>query len=388
MSKRFEDQPTHEQQPARLPGRAFGRAGWWLVFWALWGLQTLVVANGRYLGMKLWGETVSWTDAFKSSLLNYGAWALISIVAFMLVRHFPFGRPHLVRNLLVHLAAAIVLVLARVAISAVVAPHVDWLTDISLRDRLVYEAPSFALYYLLLLGAASAIIYYRQARDAELLASRLEAQLANAELLLLRSQLNPHFLFNTLHSIAALMHRDVDEADRMIARLGDLLRAALMGGQVQMVPLEEELDFARAYLEIEQVRYGNQLAISWDVDPAAHGALVPSFILQPVLENAIKHGLAPRRTGGLLEITAAIEDRNLRLQVRDDGVGLRARAETRGTGIGLANTRARLEKLYGDTHRLTLSSPSGGGTVVTLSVPLRLTAADRAGDQRVSIGAP
>ncbi len=350
-----------------------------MLFCAWWVLQILVVANGRYLGMRLWGESVSWGEASKSATFSYGAWAVISILAFLLVQRFPFSRECLGRNLLIHVGAAVCFVFVKVGSSALVAPHVEWLTEISWRDRLIYEAPNHALYYLLLLGAALGIVYYRRARDDDVLASRLEAQLARAELLLLRAQLNPHFLFNTLNAIAELMHRDVEQADRMVARLGELLREALRPDQAQLIPLAEELAFLRAYLEIEDVRFGDRLCISWNIDPGIRNALVPSFVLQPLVENAIRHGLAPRRVEGLLEIRANAADGNLHLQVRDNGVGLRASVETRGMGVGLANTRERLEKLYGRLHTFAIVSRPEGGVCVLLILPLRFKHPEKAG---------
>ena len=360
--------------PPERAGSIQGR--WWLLFSAWWILQILVVANARYLGMRLWGDEVSWVDALKASTLNYGTWALITVAAFFLAQRFPLSGKQRGRDLMVHLGAAITFVFIKVSSAALVAPHVSWLTEISLRDRLIFEAPNHALFYLLYLGAALAVVYYRRARDGEVLASRLEAQLARAELLLFRAQLNPHFLFNTLHAIAELMHRDLDAADRMVARLGELLREALRTEQAQMVRLDEELNFLRAYVDLEKLRYGDRLTVAWNIDPEVRDALVPSFVLQPLVENAIRHGLAPRRGPGLLEITATATGDDLYLRVCDNGAGFRLGAATRGTGVGLANTQARLERLYGAAHRLEVDSPDGGGTSVMVVLPLAFTAAE------------
>ena len=185
-------------------------------------------------------------------------------------------------------------------------------------------------------------------------------------------QLHPHFLFNTLHSISALVHRDPDTADRMIARLGDFLRLTLDNSGAQEVSLEKELEFLKCYLDIERVRFQDRLTTSLDVEPRALDSAVPNLILQPIVENALRHGLS-HRTAGHLEISAKRYNGSLRIQVKDNGPGLSAitRPKTANTreGLGLSNTRARLEQLYGGAHRFEIENAPGGGLVVTLEIP-------------------
>jgi LytS/YehU family sensor histidine kinase len=181
-------------------------------------------------------------------------------------------------------------------------------------------------------------------------------------------QLQPHFLFNTLHSISALMHRDVEAADRMLTRLSDLLRLTLESASTPEVPLSRELDFLDAYLEIQQTRFEERLEVVRDIDPLALDALVPNLLLQPLVENAIRHGVANRTTGGRVEISARRENGRLTLSVRDDGPGLSPNA---GQGVGLSNTRARLEHLYGEAQSLALANDPAGGVRVTVVAPYR-----------------
>jgi two-component system, LytTR family, sensor kinase len=185
-------------------------------------------------------------------------------------------------------------------------------------------------------------------------------------------QLHPHFLFNTLNAISALMHQDVEVADRMIARLGELLRATLESADLQEVPLSQELEFIQPYLEIEQARLGPRLRVEVHVDDDARDGLVPNMLLQPLVENAIRHGIAPRTEPGSIAITAQRDNGSLRLQVRDDGPGMPSSGPSRSrNGLGLANTRARLQQLYGTASNLEVSNGRPAGLEVTVTIPFR-----------------
>jgi sensor histidine kinase YesM len=212
-----------------------------------------------------------------------------------------------------------------------------------------------------------ALAFYRESRDRQLRAARLETLLNQAQLEALRSQLNPHFLFNSLHSIAELVHLDPKLAEQSIVRLGELLRRVLETSKSAELALGEELDFIRGYVEIEQMRLGARLSVTWDVDPAALSARVPSLILQPLVENAIQHGIAPVTAPGMLTIRAQRRDGFVEIEVGDDGPGLAQSAGERQQGIGIANTRARLRALYGDRHGFELRQRDG--FVVSLRIP-------------------
>jgi len=198
---------------------------------------------------------------------------------------------------------------------------------------------------------------------------------------LLKTQLQPHFLFNTLNAISALVHVDVEAADRMLVRLGDLLRIALEDFGVQEAPLARELEAARAYLEIEQARLGPRLHVQWDIAPDTGDALVPTFLLQPLIENAVHHGIAPRTEAGRIDIRIRREDTELHLEVHDDGPGLAAGGTAAG-GVGLANTRARLLHLYGTAQRLEVSNGRYGGCMARVILPFRELATESADNTR------
>jgi signal transduction histidine kinase len=259
------------------------------------------------------------------------------------------------------------------------------------------RGPFTLLVFAAIVGAVWALDLYRRYRERELRASQLEARLARAQLDALRQQLHPHFLFNTLNTISALMHRDVEAADRVVTRLGDLLRMGLQRSSRQEIALREELDFLERYVEIQRTRFQDRLTVAIEAEPEALDLLVPSLVLQPLVENAVRHAVEPRVEPGRVEVRARREDGRLVLTVADDGpgivaeacasastkgcgVGLANRAEgevggthasTKGCGVGLANTKARLEQLYGEAHRFVLANREGGGLEVRLELPLR-----------------
>ncbi len=217
-----------------------------------------------------------------------------------------------------------------------------------------------------LFGIRHGIEYYRQVRIRELKASQLEARLALAQLEMLKMQLQPHFLFNTLHAISALMYRNLEGADRMIARLSDFLRLTLDSAGVQEVTLKREMEYLDKYLEIEQVRFGERLDVRRAIEPGTLDLLLPNLILQPLVENAVRHGIAPRAGGGRIEVNARVDQGTLVVEVLDDGPG--PSGEIR-EGLGLSNTRARLEQLYGKESRLELAGVPQGGFRARLIIP-------------------
>jgi len=250
--------------------------------------------------------------------------------------------------------------------------------------------------YWVIVSIVQALGYYRRSQERERAALELEARLAEARLQALRTQLHPHFLFNTLHAISTLVHKDAEAADEMITNLSELLRVTLDASDRQEIPLRQELDFLQRYLDIQQVRFGERLRVEKQIDAAALDSQVPTLILQPLVENALKHGLEPQVGGGVIIIQAQRLNDTLRLVVRDNGAAARSpparsadasgaspvEMETHGRGvrapgeaarpqegIGLANTRARLEELYGRRGRLTLTSSSEGGFTVEIEVP-------------------
>lgn len=219
--------------------------------------------------------------------------------------------------------------------------------------------------YLVLASAAHAIFFYRRAKERE-------ASLATARLEALRTQLQPHFLFNTLNTISGLVHTEPDRADAVITALGDLLRLTLETSEKRELPLSEEMRLVEAYMAIMQARFEERVRSVVDIAPEAREALVPAFILQPLVENAVRHGLEPLPKGGTVKIAARREADRLRIEVSDDGAGLLGGGPAR-EGIGLANTRARLRALHGDHATMELRA-GGRGCVVVLELPFRTAA--------------
>jgi LytS/YehU family sensor histidine kinase len=216
---------------------------------------------------------------------------------------------------------------------------------------------------------------YQRFRERELRASQLEAKLAQTQLEVLKMQLHPHFLFNTLHAISTLIHRDPDAADEMVAQLSDLLRMTLANIGIQEVPLQQELEFLHRYLDIQKMRFQDRLEVIVDVPSETLDIQVPNQVLQPIVENAVRHGVDARSGSGRIEVRARTTEHMLELTVRDDGPGVNGavRLPRERPGIGLSNTRARLRELYGPASTLSLENHPQGGALVTLSIPLRRT---------------
>jgi signal transduction histidine kinase len=231
----------------------------------------------------------------------------------------------------------------------------------------------YLLVFWLVLGIAYALDFYRRYRERELHAAHLEGQLAVAQLQVLKMQLQPHFLFNTLHAISALIHQNVEVADRMVARLGELLRTTLDSAGIQEVSLRQELAFIEPYLEIEQARLGPRLTIRIEAEASILDARLPNLLLQPLVENAVRHGVAAHAGPGVIEIRACRERDLLKLTIRDNGRGL---SSNYVEGVGVSNTRARLRQLYGAAQRFEMHNHPEGGLLVTVALPYREEAED------------
>jgi LytS/YehU family sensor histidine kinase len=215
-------------------------------------------------------------------------------------------------------------------------------------------------------------MWFRRAKQRERRALEAEARFAQARLAALQMQLNPHFLFNALNAITTLVHTDPSAADNMLGDLSGLLRAALDSADEQEIPLRRELAFLGHYLAIEQARFGDRLRVIQGIEPAALDALVPTFLLQPLVENAIRHGIEPQRAPGVVRIDARKEGDRLRLRIHDSGPGLRKASPRPGSsGIGLSNTRQRLDQLHPDDHLLCVQDAAEGGCEALLNLPFR-----------------
>lgn len=317
---------------------------------------------------------VPWSAALGINLTYYYLWALSVPLIVVIVRRFPFDERRWAVPLVVHLlasgvVAAVIIVIAEIILKFVISLRTDPILH-TIRFSLGINFHSNVPTYWMIVLAYLSFQYYARFRDRELRASQLETRLSEARLDALKMQLRPHFLFNTLNSISSLMYSDVEAADTMITRLGDFLRLTIESDHEQLIPLRQELEFVRRYLEIEQIRFEDRLRIAYDVEARLLDALVPSLVLQPLVENSIHHAIAPREEGGRIAVRATESGGQMTLTVDDDGPGLRSQSPER-VRVGLGATRARLEQLYGDRHELRFSDSAEGGLEVAVSIPLQ-----------------
>jgi two-component system, LytTR family, sensor kinase len=305
-------------------------------------------------------------------------WALFTPAIVWLSQRYRFERQGLVRAILVHLPAVAVFSLAHIAAMGAVQ---WWFVTLDGRSfSWWYEVKRSALQnfdwemmtYWAIAGLSHAVLYYGESRRRALRASQLETRLVEAQMAALRQQLQPHFLFNTLHAISALMHSDVDAADRTLMRLSDLLRMTLENMGQPEITLQAELDFLAKYLEIEQTRFADRLFVKFDIQPETLDVLVPTLLLQPLVENAIKHGVSRKSGPGHIQISARREDTKLWIEVRDDGRGLSETALIAlQKGIGVSTTRARLQHQFGADFRFEFHRLDEGVAVV-VALPWRV----------------
>ena len=252
--------------------------------------------------------------------------------------------------------------------------------------RYLMELPKGAIMYVLLLALVVLMDRYRAAREQELRVAHLEAGLARAQLQNLSAQLQPHFLFNALNAVSSVMYDDVERADRMVASLSELLRASLRASRDQQIPLCEELEVLERYLELMRARFGDRLMVQVDVDDAARGALVPAMLLQPIVENALRHGAPEPPEPARVQVRARRMGDALVIEVRDNGPGLRG-APPIGSGVGLTNTADRLRAMYGDAQSLEFHDAPAGGLIVRMTMPFRASAAPARKEEAWSLSA-
>ena len=345
------------------------------------GLLLLWSIPGATVGLqsKVWEpEPGSWgTHRFFWFWTGWALWAFLIPPLAWLVRRFPVERYGPWRVTGVHFVSCAAFVVvqegALALLSRVLGPFSMQRLPLGAAVWSSVRGSAFldSCVYVMSLGVLVAIDLRRKLRAQELAGARLHAELARAELAALRVQLHPHFLFNTLNAISMLVRKGEGEtAVRMISGLSDLLRLALATVGQQEVPLRQELDFLERYLSLQQIRFPDRLRVEMRVAPETLDARVPSLVLQPLAENAVRHGIAPSVAGGSVEVAAAREGEQLVLRVRDTGVGLRPGSESAG-GVGLRNVRARLQHLYPGRHRFRVSNRAEGGVESLLEIPFR-----------------
>ena len=342
---------------------------------AFWTLVGLAFASQFYLSSTLLGRAVTWGQAISYSLLDWYVWAVLSIPILALARRFPPETTNVWRTAGIHLVAALACSFVYVVLRALVGQvhslliHEPVTFAEIFRPLLVKTFPFNLLIYGVVISVSHSIDYYWKYHERTVHALELEKHLTEARLQALLRQLKPHFLFNTLNGIASLMHSDVNAADKMLVRLSELLRLTMNHPGRPLTKLRDEISFIEKYLEIERIRFRDRLSVDIKVDPNALDGQVPSLILQPLVENAIRHGLEPHVKPGLIEIDVRRETAGLVLAVRDNGAGEPPGGFKR-EGIGLGNTRARLRELYGERHRFELANHPAGGLVVRLTLPV------------------
>jgi len=321
-----------------------------------------------------------WVVTF--NICSWTGWLAIVPIVLWLSRTIRFTRETAVAATVIHVLAALSLTTAHCVFAGTVRWAVfhasgqpalgptsgQWLSAVKIVALYSFEWE--VLLYGGLVAMQHAIRSHRELQERAVSESRLEARLIEAQLESLQRQLQPHFLFNTLHAVAGLVHRDPDAAENMIVRLGDLLRAVFRSNVQQEVSLARELDLLDQYLHIQRLRFGTGLRTSVDVAPDVRDARVPVLLLQPLVENAIKHGFSRRAEGGLVQVRAFKAGDRVTITIVDNGRGVGS-VELRdlNEGVGLSNTRARLEHLYGDAHSITFDAPSAGGFAVTIGLP-------------------
>jgi two-component system, LytTR family, sensor kinase len=368
----------------------------WVVSFGVWSFVALAASLTIYQLYRSTDSPMSFIHTLGWEFSQILTYAPLTPFAFAFATRYPIHRENWVRRSLLYLAGGLVFTVAHIVLRAPT-PYAYW--DPKYREfaSTIWDSHAhvFKVQWLVLRRqffssvvdditgtfvpialVAQAVSYYRRFRERELRAAQLEGQLAKAHLQTLKSQLQPHFLFNTMHSISSLMLTDVQAADRMMTRLGDLLRMSLESAGTQITTLSRELEFVNCYLEIEKVRFAERLNVTLDIAPETLDATVPHLLLQPLVDNAVKHGISKLPSGGEIQISVNAQEGELQLEIRDNGPGFGKEGPLPASGLGLRITRERLESLYGQDQSVELLSLPGGGAITRVCIPLYLQPGD------------
>ena len=329
-----------------------------------WVGYTFLSLNQAYAWNAVANGNRTWKDPLPWALSTMVVWGLLTPFIVRWSRRHRIERATWARQLPWHVAALTV-----VGLADVVASHIACIVThkpFPFWAEYVRKLDVVAFYYAIIVGVTHAVDYYRMYRSGQTLAAQLQSELRQSQLEILKSQLQPHFLFNTLNAVHALIYEDQKAAGRVITRLGELLRMSLAAGNQQEVPLRYELEFVRAYLDIQQTRLSSRLRVVFDAPEELHDLMVPALLLQPLAENAVLHGIAPLVRGGVVRIAAALEGDTLVLTVSDTGAGF---GQVTRRGIGLTNVQLRLRQLYGAAQTFSIDANEPSGTMVTISMP-------------------
>ncbi|HYV10590.1 MAG TPA: histidine kinase [Pyrinomonadaceae bacterium] len=325
-----------------------------------WLFLALLFTPQIYLSNLRSPTPLTWTRAFLATVILFQVWSVLTPLLLWLGRRFPLERQRLLRNLGIHLLLSGPVALLHICLLQLITTLNQ--PPVPLTALVVGLGATNVMVYWGIVAVSQAINYFRKYQEREF-------RLAQAQLHSLRMQLHPHFLFNTLNAIAELVYSDPKAADRCILSVSELLRFSLESHRTQEVTLKEEIDFLEKYLEIQKTLMRDRLRVRLNVDAETLDASVPNMLLQPLVENAIKHGISPRPEGGNIEIYAKRLDGKLHVEISDDGLGMRE--PQNGSGVGLVNTRERLKHLYGAAHAFNLSSFPGRGVTIRISLPFK-----------------
>ena len=359
--------------------KANPRLSRWLLAFLFWTAIGLFFSTHIYLLINVMeGRSFPFSKAVRTTLPDWYLWAFLAIPILKLCRRYPLESKSWRESIWIHLPASAGFAIFHISLAvsslllfeALDGFQYSWLEKFEL--NFIWYFHYDVLTYWAIAGFAHAMQYYRSLQEKRVAAVKLQAQLSQAQLQALKMQLHPHFLFNTLNSMSSLLqrsgseHMDIQTAKKMIVRLADFLRLTLHNSGAQDVDLQYELEFLRCYLEIEKVRFQDRLTVRMNIDPATLQMRIPNLILQPIVENAIRHGIATRSTPGTVEISTMKNDGMLRVLIRDNGPGL---SKTFQEGVGLSNTKARLQQSFGESYRFSLENVPAGGAEVILEIP-------------------
>jgi two-component system LytT family sensor kinase len=347
------------------------------LIWGIWTIAALFFSTQVFMMYYSERQPIPYKRAFLVQGSACYLWALATPLVLWLARRFRIERHHWLRKVVLHFFLSLTLVTVLIALHFVVYMILmgrgSMITPLRLFGYVYPNLDRWLLLYWFIILMSHAFNYYNSYRKGELKASELRTQLVESQLEALKMQVQPHFLFNTLHSISALLSKDTEGARRMITRLGDFLRLTLENSGSMEVTLQQEIEFLNGYLEIERIRFQDRLTTDISIDPEVLEARVPNLILQPIVENAMRHAVG-NGTAGRVEITAAARNGAVHIEVKDNGPGLqmdRTFEARRGKGVGLANTQARLVGLYGTAASFEITNRPSGGLLVTIEIPRR-----------------
>lgn len=349
-----------------------------LLIFAFWTFLGLSFAGQFFIASSQLNRPISWRQALFHSLTDWYVFAILSVLPIALAQRYGFGERRWWRHFTLHAGASVLFSLAYVLVRTLVAkalpgPLPQPSSFLEMFRLLLFKTWHFnVLIYWVILTVFHALDFYRKYQERHTRSLQLEKSLTEARLQALQMQINPHFLYNTLHAISSLMYQNLDAADRMITQLSHLLRYTLESTLQQEVPLSRELDFLRSYLRIEQARFGTRLTIDFETAPGTTELLVPTLILQPLVENAVRYGVEPFADPGRILVQSTLQNSTLTLSVRDSGRGP-FRLPFR-EGVGLSNTRARLEQLYGEDQTFLMRPWPEGGLEAVITLPARAVA--------------